>query len=54
MGLEVSCFHILGGVLKGPLLEMILNYNEKEATYIAYCFMFGGTLLNTVLLIFEK
>ncbi|CAD8066827.1 unnamed protein product [Paramecium sonneborni] len=43
-----------GGVLKGPLLEMILNYSQSEATHIAYCLMFGGTLLNTVLLMFEK
>ncbi|CAD8152877.1 unnamed protein product [Paramecium octaurelia] len=43
-----------GGVLKGPLLEMILNYSQSEATHIAYCFMFGGTLLNTALLMFEK
>ncbi|CAK65998.1 unnamed protein product (macronuclear) [Paramecium tetraurelia] len=43
-----------GGVLKGPLLEMILNYTQSEATHIAYCLMFGGTLLNTILLMFEK
>ncbi|CAD8128248.1 unnamed protein product [Paramecium sonneborni] len=43
-----------GGVLKGPLLEMILNYSQSEATHIAYCLMFGGTLLNTIMLMFEK
>ncbi|CAD8062874.1 unnamed protein product [Paramecium sonneborni] len=43
-----------GGVLKGPLLEMILNYSQGDATHISYCLMFGGTLLNTVLLMFEK
>lgn len=43
-----------GGILKGPVLEMMLNYSLTEATHISYCFMFGGTLLNTVFIFFES
>lgn len=43
-----------GGILKGPILEMMLNYSLTEATHISYCFMFGGTLLNTVFIFFES
>lgn len=45
---------IQGGVLKGPILEMLLDYNQQEATMISYAIMFGGCLLNTGLLIFVK
>jgi hypothetical protein len=41
-----------GGILKGPFLEILLNYSQSEATAIAYCFMFGGCIINAILLLF--
>lgn len=39
-----------GGVLKGPILMMLLDYNIVEATMISYCILFGGCIVNTVLI----
>jgi hypothetical protein len=43
-----------GGILKGPFLELLLNYSLSEATAIAYCFMFGGCIVNAIILLFDK
>lgn len=36
-----------GGVLKGPIFIMMLNYETAYATFISYCIMFGGCFFNT-------
>lgn len=41
-----------GGVLKGPVLEMMLNYEMPEATIISYSLMFGGCIINGLQVIF--
>lgn len=33
---------------------MMLNYPLSEATHIASCFNFGGSFINTILLLFER
>ena len=37
-----------GGVLKGPIFMMMLNYNVQKATLLSYCLMFGGCITNTI------
>ncbi|CAD8077334.1 unnamed protein product [Paramecium primaurelia] len=39
-----------GGVLKGPILLMMLDYEQSYATQLSYCLMFGGCVINTFLL----
>lgn len=43
-----------GGVVKVPLLMLILNYTSKEATFLSYCILFGSCLANSTLLLFKK
>ncbi|KAM3146178.1 hypothetical protein pb186bvf_001835 [Paramecium bursaria] len=43
-----------GGPLKGPFLEVLLNYSQTESTHIAYCLMFGSAILNSIILFFER
>lgn len=43
-----------GGVVKVPMIMLMLNYPLKIATYMAYCIMFGSVLPNVFLLILQK
>lgn len=43
-----------GGVLKGPVFIMLLNYEVKYATFISYCIMFGGCIINGALVMRRK
>ena len=43
-----------GGIVKMPLLVLMLNYTPKEATFLSYCLLFGGCLSNSLLLLFKK
>lgn len=42
-----NIYELLGGVLKGPVLMMMLNYSLPDSTIISYAIIFGGSLLNT-------
>lgn len=46
--------YTLGGILKGPVLMMMLNYSLQESTFISYALVFGGCLLNTAQIVFIK
>ncbi|EAR87541.1 sulfite exporter TauE/SafE (macronuclear) [Tetrahymena thermophila SB210] len=43
-----------GGIVKVPMLMLMLNYQTKVATFISYCILFGSCLANSTLLIFKK
>lgn len=43
-----------GGVVKVPLLMLMLNYPLKIATYMSYCIMFGSVVPNVILLVFQR
>lgn len=43
-----------GGIVKVPMLMLLLNYSSKVATFISYCILFGSCLANSTLLIFKK
>ncbi|KAL4485789.1 hypothetical protein ABPG72_012329 [Tetrahymena utriculariae] len=43
-----------GGIVKVPMLMLMLNYQTTVATFISYCLLFGSCLANSALLIFKK
>ncbi|KAL4466079.1 hypothetical protein ABPG74_004316 [Tetrahymena malaccensis] len=43
-----------GGIVKVPMVMLMLNYETKIATFISYCVLFGSCLANSTLLIFKK
>ncbi|KAL4485787.1 hypothetical protein ABPG72_012327 [Tetrahymena utriculariae] len=43
-----------GGIVKVPMIMLMLNYQTKIATFISYCILFGSCLANSTLLIFKK
>ncbi|KAL4512562.1 hypothetical protein ABPG72_020399 [Tetrahymena utriculariae] len=43
-----------GGIIKVPILVIILNFSVKEATFLSYPILLGGVLSNVILLIFQR
>jgi hypothetical protein len=48
------CLIALGGVLKGPILQMALNYSLSDATFISYSLMFCGCIINGLYVMCQK
>ncbi|KAL4483024.1 hypothetical protein ABPG74_019050 [Tetrahymena malaccensis] len=43
-----------GGIVKVPILVIILNFSVKEATFLSYPILLGGVLSNVILLISQR
>lgn len=43
-----------GGIVKVPLLILVLNYPAKQATFLAYCLLFGSCVSNGFQLLFKR
>ncbi|EGR33919.1 hypothetical protein IMG5_031030 [Ichthyophthirius multifiliis] len=40
-----------GGIIKVPLLMILMNYQQRKATFISYCIVLGGCLANSLLIL---
>lgn len=43
-----------GGIIKSPVLELLLDFTQSESTFIAYGLMFGGCFGNLFLIITKR
>ncbi|EAR87544.2 sulfite exporter TauE/SafE (macronuclear) [Tetrahymena thermophila SB210] len=43
-----------GGIIKVPLITVMLNYPSKVATFISYCILFGSSVVHSTIIIFKK
>ncbi|KAL4466080.1 hypothetical protein ABPG74_004317 [Tetrahymena malaccensis] len=43
-----------GGIIKVPLITVMLNYPSKIATFISYCILFGSSVVHSTIILFKK
>lgn len=43
-----------GGITKVPILILILNYEQRKATFLSYCVVFGSCIANSILILAKK